>query len=1086
MQPLINPNIPQKLAADPRVSSWVSASAGTGKTKVLTDRLLNLLLQGTDPSKIVCLTFTKAAASEMQIRLYDRLREWVLLSDTQLTENLRDLRHQDVSPDLLHLARSLFTKVLELPGRIKILTIHSFCQNILSRFPLEAAIPPHFSLLDDSQVSQYLRQAMKFVFSHNKQMQEKSLHWAASYYFKESSFQETLEELLGQRHLLRSLIQRYPTAEIYAVTLVDQLQLPEGTNLFDPQAQYNHLKKACQDLSFDKIGLIQIFQDFSNSDDPNFQLLERWVISSVEKRVEIFDDYCRLFLTKGGELLKRAKINHPYEGERLIRVQQDLANLEVAQKSLTLYTFGHKIFEEYQRLKEQEGLLDYDDLIEKTLELLNKPDSAAWVLYKLDGGIDHILIDEAQDTNPLQWQVVLSLANDFFRPDRPDRTFFVVGDAKQSIYSFQGAKPEDFISLRSHFAQISRNTGYVWRDVDLTVSFRSTPDVLGIVDAVFDDHDLRRQVLSSDKIVHFPHRQNQKGKVALWPLVLASEETEDFPPWSLPDRQIFQQSLEVELAHRIADQVLYLFEQAEVLPSTREKIQPKDILILVKQRTSFVHELIIEFKKRSIPIAGADRFYLTQHIAVQDLIVLGDFLLQPLDDLALATILRSPFINMLEEELESLCLSREKGDLLWYALIHHADNAACYAQAYEWLKDIMSQQDYLMPYELYSYILYKKGGKRNLLSRLTLEAQDVLTEFLNQAYACQSKGLRTLQSFLAYLKNNPIEIKRDSSDNQMNQIRIMTIHGSKGLQAPIVIIPEKLDSRDRLNKLLWEQDEQGRAHLMITRPPLASDSQMTSALKVAQSGKDDAEDKRLLYVALTRAQDHLYLCGYGKKNPDDSWYSLISEALEGEVDSWNIPKRNEYCPLSDEKNPLPECLQTPIDFPLQKLEVEATPIQSESIARGLLIHKLLEDLPFFEPHLWKEKASVISRSLASTLDLSMEEEEIRFCVENVLQLLENQELGYFFGSDSIAELEVLTSDQEVIRLDRVVIGDRVIKILDYKSTTNPPDVADKIARQIVQQLDKYKKALSDLYPDHAVECYILWTHIGRLDRVEMG
>lgn len=1085
--PAINPNIPQKLAADPTVSSWVSASAGTGKTKVLTDRLLNLMLIGTNPGKILCLTFTKAAAAEMEGRLFEKLRHWVLLSDEELQKVLQNLTGEAPSSALMKRARTLFTTVMDLPHGIKILTIHSFCQNILCRFPLEAQVPPHFTILDDAQADNHLRQASKVIF---KRTTKHPLNWGITTYFKDQSFQDSLEELLSQRHQLRQLVHLFPTPDAYAEKLKAYFLLPEKTDLFYSDERTKILEAACQDLSFDKLALIraveeQFGESYSDSpaSDTVLTLMHQWLTASPSQRVFLFDDYCRLFLTREGTPLKKPKINYPPEGDRIQTLLQKLNALETAQKSLTLYSFGQQIFDEYQQIKLKEAALDYDDLIEKTVTLLNTPNTAAWVLYKLDGGIDHILIDEAQDTNPNQWKVILGLAEDFFRPDKTNRTLFVVGDAKQSIYSFQGAKPEDFVSLRNHFSEKSTQIGQTWRDVDLTVSFRSTPQVLSLVDKIFEPEGRQQQLLAPQKIIHHPHRHTHEGLVTLWPLVLQQEETEVLPPWTLPNRQILQHSPQQDLAQKLAQQIKSLLQSKTPLPSTGELVQPRDILILLKQRSSFVTSLIRELRKQNIPVAGADRFLLTDHLAAQDLMVLGEFLLQPLDDLALATLLRSPFIALSEENLESLCVNREEKSL-WGALLEKASTHEIYQTAVDWLKSILSKQDYLPPYELYSFALHTMGGKKKLLTRLTLEAEDTIHEFLNQALLYEQQGQISLQGFLGYLKNNPIEIKRDSSSQHLNQIRLMTIHGSKGLQAPIVIIPEKVDGRDRINKLVWSIDNFGQADLMLIRPAAAKDCEASLHLKEKQSHRDDAEDKRLLYVALTRAQDHLYLCGYGNKSSDDSWYALVRDTL-GIVEPWGEEERT--CPVSYETpaliDEIPTYLSEDIALNLNKSSnTEKNKIPetlSPAVEKGIIIHRLLEELAVLDPAERLSKAPSILKLYTSAKDLQQD------CLETTLSVLET--FPEFFGKDAVNELELITAEGKLMRLDRVVISknpETPIQILDYKTTSTPPLSTQDIHPDIRQQLSDYKHALSNLYPDRSIHTYILWTTIPRLDQVD--
>lgn len=1055
----VDPNLSQKLAADPRVSAWVSASAGTGKTKVLTDRLLNLMLTGTDPQKILCLTFTKAAAAEMKERLFGKLRQWVLLSEADLRNTLQHLTSEEPTPALMVRARSLFTHVLDIPHGMKIMTIHGFCQTILGRFPLEAQISPHFSILDEGVASVMLRQASRSVFSR---LSGSSLNWGVSYFFRDMTFQDALEELLGQRPFLRSLVQKFGSVKEYAEELHRQLDLDPTIDLMSEDAATHFLEQNCYDLSFNKIGLLTLLQE-----QPDQPLLAQWLEATPSQRVALYNNYTHLYLTQKGTILKKLKVDHEEEAQRLYRLNERLHALETAQKTLTLYAYGQQIFEDYQELKQNESVLDYDDLIEKTIHLLQTPETASWVLYKLDGGIDHILIDEAQDTNPHQWQVILKLAEDLFRPDKSHRTLFVVGDAKQSIYSFQGAKPEDFVDLRDHFSKRSHHIGQTWRDVDLCVSFRSTQEVLSTVDELFSCPTRQQKLLSPQKIVHFPHRRCLGGKVSLWPLVLKSEKDEEKEPWSLPLNQQTLPSPQQILCERIASQISVMLQEQVILPSTGRPIEPRDILILLKQRGNLALDLIRELKKRHIPVSGADRFLLMGHIAAQDLAVLGEFLLQPLNDLALATVLRSPLIGMNEQDLEDLCYGREEKSL-WKALLSCSSDSdqESYTQAAEWLKKILAKQDYLPPYELYHFILFDMEGKKKLLSRLSLEAEDALTEFLNQALLYEHQGPASLQGFLGYLQNNPIEIKRDGADQQLNQVRIMTIHGSKGLQAPVVILPEKIDGRDKVDKLLWSLDSMGQPEFMLARPPIIKDSPLTEDLKQKQQWREEAEDMRLLYVALTRAQDHLYVCGYanGKgEDWEDSWYGLLFPVVPT-FDAWQ-EEEDAFVKEDDNKIILPEYFQ-------RKIKIEAMPSlddiseeeEQESIChdskvlnpeawRGIIIHKLLEELAAIPAHQREETARILlKKEISAKSEIEWAEEAIHSSLSILTQFSD------FFGKNSVSEVEIMSSEGKLMRLDRVCFAQQAgdpLRILDYKTTHNPPVSADQISSSIRQQLQGF-------------------------------
>ncbi|MBW8309879.1 MAG: UvrD-helicase domain-containing protein [Candidatus Paracaedibacteraceae bacterium] len=1061
-----NPSYPQKLAASPQVSAWVSASAGTGKTKVLTDRILNLMLNGEDPSKILCLTFTKAAAAEMQTRLFQRLSAWVQMDDAQLHQTLEDLWQGPVTPILHHKARSLFTQILDLSGGIKIQTIHGFCQTVLGRFPLEARIPAQFSILDDMTASALLRRASAKML-HQKSQEYPDLFALLALHYKDKKFEETLEDLLSHRRHLRQL--SHHNIDSYSQHLKTILAIPSNISLLDYQARESLITNASQEGIYDRAGLLACLNVKANP------ILEQWLASSGEERVKLYDQYARLFLTADGAISKRPAVKHDGEAERIYRLNGTLNRLEIAQKSLVLFVLGTAIYDHYQQQKLAESTLDYDDLIEKTINLLNDPELAAWVLYKLDGGIDHILIDEAQDTNPAQWDVIKALMQDFFRPDKSNRTLFVVGDSKQSIYSFQGADPHDFVQLEQFFAQQSQAIGQPWRSVDLSVSFRSTPEILTLVDSVFADKTLQEQVLAESNLVHTPFRQDHQGKVCLWPSLVKSEpeEKDDHPGWTLPIDRTPDTGLHQQCAQQIAQQIDHLLYSGMVLPSTQQPIQAKDILILVRQRSDFINHLIRSLKQRHIPIAGADRFLLTSHLAVKDLLSLGQFLLQPLDDLSLATVLTSPLIGLSHADLMTLSINRQGS--LWMELIKHAESPI-YKPAYEWLKEALDKTDYLSPFELFSHILHKLDGKKRILSRLSHEAEDVLGEFLNLLLTLEHQLIPTLELVMGEILAQGYELKRDSADTQHNEVRIMTIHGSKGLQAPVVILVEKFNAKSPPTNILWHHTEQ-QCNLLLVSPPKAQDIDFTTTLKANHLFNETAEDKRLLYVALTRAQDHLYLCGYGDKLPQDSWYNLLENkgvAPEEWIPAAPLPLQDSPMAASLWSPVLPDFLCTTIDLSHRLKPIEEKELTTAQAHRGILIHKLLEVLPDIHPSLWQEKGLQIIQSLTSDRALQQD------CLATTLTLLQTDNLQEFFGQDSVAELEVMTANGDLIRLDRIVLGS-TIKILDYKSSQTPPLSAIHISQSIRQQLEGYKEALASLYPTTPINCYVLWTTNGRLD-----
>lgn len=1056
----INAHTAQALAADPKVSAWVAASAGTGKTKVLTDRILNLLLAGFEPEKILCLTFTKAAAAEMANRLNERLSCWAIASPPELTQDLQILLGCTPTPEIFKRARQLFSCVLDTPGGMKIQTIHGFCQSILGKFPLEAGIAPHFQILDDGRAEKLLKQALNHVLTHSREVVPAlSL---LSQQMGDKRFSDILDDFHGNRRNFWSVIEAHDGLEGCITTLKEKLQIPDQFDLLDFGLIDRLIESAFP----------QVCQD-----DDEQPLREK------------FEDYLNQFLTKSSgkprEIRKKLDSTQHLEAERVYRFHNTLNALEIAQKTTVLLILASEVLQEYSKQKERVSALDYDDLIDYTKALLNKPGSAAWVLYKLDGGIDHILIDEAQDTSPSQWQIIQSLTEEFLTADKPYRTIFVVGDAKQSIYSFQGASPEEFIRLRQHFAQSSSAMGQTWRDVSLSVSFRSTPAILDIVDDLFSCEIKRQGVaFEEDKIVHHAFRATHPGYVEVWPLLQELEKEKEQKPWPLPIKRMTDDQPEQRLAQVITRKIQELLSSGRILPSTQHLIQPKDILILVRKRTQFNRFLIQELKNAGIPVAGADRFILTDHIAVMDLLALGEFLILPNNDLMLACVLKSPLVGLSEDELFELAHGRS--GTLWGELIQRKENPGAFQRAYTFLQDLLDQVDIIPLYELYHRALTVGQGRHNFIARLGSECEDALDEFLAQAIDFDRENMPSLQGFIQFFKNQVLEIKRDSSDLQNNQVRIMTVHGAKGLQAPIVILSEHVNRRDNIDKLLWEKNQTGQPHMVVLRPSQGEDCPYTVRLKVEQAHREDQEDRRLLYVALTRAQDQLFVCGYqtGKDIPEDSWYSLILETLKEKT----IQKDDgsyRYQPLPDpqiigvklDDSPLellPNWIKEKPLFPVKlgKQREPSSAEKTEAMERGVALHRLFEVLPDFPRGQW---ATVVETQISN---------QWKEDIPKVFEILNHPEYSKFFGCQSLAEVSVQGTVDGLPflgRIDRLVVLEDTIVIIDYKTGVMP----DQLPSSYRAQLKSYVDVLAPLYPTHRFKTFLLWVDVPKLVEVTL-
>jgi ATP-dependent helicase/nuclease subunit A len=1133
----------QRQAASPATSAWVAASAGTGKTKVLVDRVLNLLLAGARPQRLLCLTFTKAAAQEMSLRLTDILRTWTTAPPGELDTALAALAEAPPADVTRRRARRLFADVLDTPGGLRIDTIHAFCQSMLRRFPLEAGVPPNFQVLDERSAAELRQDCRDAVLDRARREPAGALAEALAVVtarITEQGLGEILAELMRERGRLRRLIGDKGRTESGVrramARLCARLEVRPG------ETEDEVLRLASADTAFDGDGLRRAARALlagSATDKTRGETLAAW-LADPAGRVARFAAYRSVYFTQAGKPLSRlitkdALAGAPgvdailaREGERLEKVIARCNAAATAANTAALLRLGAALEEQYERAKDDRAMLDYDDLILRARDLLRRPGVAPWVLYKLDGGIDHILIDEAQDTNPEQWEVIEALTGEFFvgqgreRSDpaaAADRTVFAVGDVKQSIYSFQRADPQAFVDLRERFAGRARAADKHWTNVDLTVSFRSTRAVLDAVDAVFARPAARAGVaLDGADIRHTTDRIGQAGLVELWPPVVPS--TPVLPqPWAPPVERIEEDSPAARLARLIARTVAGWIERQEILESKGRPIRAEDVMILVRRRNILVDLLVRELKQAGIDVAGVDRMILADQLAIMDLIALGRFLLLPEDDLTLATVLKGPLFGFSEERLFELAWNRQP-DTLWTVLRRRAGDNAEFAAAAQELSQLLARVDFVRPHELFAEVLGPRGGRARLVGRLGVEAHDPLDEFLAATLAFERRHPPALETFLHWLEAGREEVKRDLESHARDEVRIMTVHGAKGLQAPIVILPDTFQVPTpgaHGPKLLWTRDTDGAPDLLLWSPHSKRDDRLSRDARQEQAQAQMAEYRRLLYVALTRAEDRLYVCGYQPRNkpPDGCWYNLIKSGLEDIAErfafqaeggdpagpGWRLAGPQERPPgRSQPRAPAPPPApprwagRAPPDEPdpprplipsqadgeeppaLAPFDVAA---DTRRFRRGRLVHRLLQSLPDLPA---AERAAAARRFLARPAHrLTADEQEA--LAREIMAVLVHPEWAALFGPGSVAEVPVVGRVGARIvsgQIDRLVVGDEAVLILDYKTNRPPPAEPRAVAPVYVRQMAAYRAAIGGLYPGRRLRCALLWTDGPRL------
>lgn len=1109
----------QQQAAAPSASAWVSASAGSGKTKVLAQRVLALLMAGHLPHRILCLTFTKAAAAEMSNRIGKILARWVTLPDETLERELEEYLGRIATLSDVNRARRLFAELLDAPIGLRIQTIHAFCQGLLKRFPLEAGVAPVFELLDESEADELLHESWEAIVAHASDDSELTAALSTVVALvHETNFEALLAALTSSRAKIEAMLS---DGVANAVANLNRTLgvLPEETRAAVISAACDNSALPLLDLKRAAAALAK----GSKGDVARAEAMQAW-LSDAGRRFENFDTYARVFLTKEDEIKddknlatqavwkKEPQILEIMQAEarRILAVVEKINAIETASNSKALIVLADRILGQYRAVKQRRSALDYDDLIAATRKLLSADGVNAWVLYKLDGGIDHVLIDEAQDTNPEQWSIIAALTGEFFAGhgrhedgarSGVHRTVFGVGDPKQSIYSFQGADPEGFARMEVEFRGKVEASGGLWRTLPMNVSFRSSPAVLDAVDAVFATAPARDGVVADAAVIkHLSSRIGQAGLIEIWP-PFEPEDDDDYTAWKPPVEPIRGQSADRRLARQIAHRIRRMIDSGERLDSENRAIRAGDVLVLVQRRTAFVEELIRRLKELSVPVAGADRMKLTEQIAVMDLIALGRAALLPDDDLTLAAVLKSPLFGLDDDDLFALAHGRGASSL--WAVLRQTPR---FASTAKWLQDLMNRADMLSPFAFFDHVLTGCDGRRRLLQRLGPDSADPLNEFLSAALNYQRTHAPSLQGFLHWIERAEPEIKRDLEEGGANAVRVMTCHGAKGLEAPIVFLPDTIHTPTVKHSVFWDE-RQGRP-VMVWAAPSAKRDARTHALRERDRANQDREYRRLLYVAMTRARDRLYVTGWRTRNAirPDCWHALIADALSGSCEhiedaalgmtilrlttpqaapgagrkvsdgSADVPALPKWVRDAPGPEPDPPRPLTP-SRPARQDPAPQSPIgedRTRRFQRGLVVHRLLQTLPDLLPSRRRAAAEqYVGRSLAHVA-INVRQQT----VDETLRVLETSAFASLFGEGSAAEVPLVGAVGKFCisgQVDRLVVTATEVTIVDYKTNRPPPHDVANVDPAYVFQMAAYRAVLAAIWPERQVRCLLLWT-----------
>lgn len=1105
----------QRKASDPASSIWVSANAGSGKTHVLTQRVIRLLLADVPPAKILCLTFTKAAAAQMSSRVLEELSKWTRHDDAKLREAIRDTGALPASAHDLVRARRLFTRAVETPGGLKIQTIHAFCERLLHLFPFEANVPARFEVADDRRTEEMLALAKRATIAAAEGSPALALVADVAGSFG-------IDLLIADAMKLRAASRRVaPDAQ---AGLADRLGV-------DATATVESVQRA---MVFEGLApslwpaIADVLETGLGTDCKYAAALREAAAllgsgsGAIGTLATVLDVYLKIFYDSKDALrarlvTKRLGEAHPdirqeleAERDRLDALRKTLKAVETVERTQALVAIVDAVMTRYDHAKARQGLLDFDDLIERTLALLEHSDSG-WVLHKLDAGIDHVLVDEAQDTSEAQWTILEKLTGDFAvgaTARREDRSFFVVGDDKQSIFSFQGAAPLMFDAMRTSFERRFKAGQKKFERVELKTSFRSVPGVLDAVDTVF------QSALHQDGLVppgqawpaHESIKARLPGLVEIWP-ALGATAREDPQDWSIPLDVLPEHDPVNVVADRVAQKIKRL--TAKDSPDrihdgrgdTQRPIRPGDILILVRTRGAFFEAVIRALKHHYIAVAGADRLDVANHIAVMDLVAAGRTALLPGDDLSLACLLKSPLFGLTDDDLITLAPSR-RGPL-FSAL--GASPEPVHKVAYQTIERWTQRAAATTPFAFYAELLGREGGRKRMEARLGPEAHDAIDEFLRLALAHEQQGPPSLGAFLADVEALESSIKRDM-EGPGDAVRVMTVHAAKGLEAKIVFLPDTCSiPAPQLDPNVFDLDkETGRPPLIAWSPRKGDDPPIVQAARAAERKASLREYRRLLYVALTRAEERLYVAGYynARKPPEDCWGAMIerafpdaeeAEAFWGDGDVVRriaSPGSGGPLPLGvrivAEQHDLglpPEWLSRPVAAPAPTAHVRPSRVlrreerreRREALTYGTALHLLLQYLPEQPPERRAEAAATFLATQAGTIPLATHQ----VLVAEALATMADPALATLFEADAKAEVPVagrlMRADGSAIdvrgTIDRLKVMDGHVIAADFK--TGAPE--DPPPRAYVEQMALYARVLRDLWPDEVLKMLLVWT-----------
>jgi len=1138
----------QREAVDPEDNVWLSASAGTGKTQVLSARVLRLLLrEEVDPGQILCLTFTKAGAAEMANRINSVLARWVRLDPTALGKELGHLG-ADIDPETQARARTLFASVLDCPGGgLRIDTIHAFSQWLIANFPQEAGLQPGAQPMDDRTRELLARDVLTDMIEEARSSRDDRLTGAIADFVTRKdpgALRGWLLRCAGAAELWEGPGRWQPP---FAERIRSLLEIPAdadeawASEVLHPDTFPDHHLSA----------MLPVMQQWNAKNGRDCaEFIPRWLSCPPAARAELVSCFYDTVLKKDGEprLMKVPTKQDPLIPERQQEIAAALslytercALLGLAALLEDALTIGRAFALKWSKAKEREGLLEFDDLIRKAAALLSGSLSADWIRYKLDRRFDHILIDEAQDTNKAQWDIIDALIDDFFSGEGAHgdrlRTIFTVGDYKQAIFGFQGTSPENFARAKERVrARIEAARTNIegmrtnrraprFRDLDLGQSYRTSRPVLDFVNSAI--LTLGHGAFGLDTAPGDHVGADRPGLVTLWQPVRAVDAAGETPEDASEDEGAEDKNWlprhDTLLAEKIALQVERWVKGGEPFVLAKgdapRHAGPGDVMVLVRKRKDLAAQIVAKLYACGVPVAGVDRLRLGEPLAVRDLLAALRFAAQPRDDLSLACMLVSPLIGWSQDDLLAFAV-RERGVRLWDHLRRHGDPFV--AESAERLRDLLALADYQTPQALMSWLLTGPWrGREKLVARLGREANDPIDELLNAAFAYESAHVPSLAGFLEWFDAGATDLKRDSGEGT-GQVRVMTVHGSKGLQAPIVILADATGEPGKGGEIELEDMPLGEpTGRMVPVPGLSKDQLCGRVAEAAENSRsaEMQEHWRLLYVAMTRAEEALFIGGsLGPKQvekgpPEDSWYFRLAPLFTRDDqpdDIWGARREIGYraeplvpdgdVAVGGTSEPLPEWAMTPVgpeprpprplapsgageergaDPPLSAGSGDGA---AHAARRGILIHRLLERLPDIAPDAREAVAARWLERQAHDLHGAAREE----MAAQALAVLAEPEFAAIFAPGALAEVPLAATIGGIVvagTADRLLVEQDCVTVVDFKTTRRPPARFEEVPAATLRQMAAYAAALEAIYPGREVRAALLYTHAPVLIKV---